>query len=170
MPTSKYVCNLYLDIYSSLEMMSYIQPSMHQRFVASVLCLSLSNTALLKQTCKMASNGLKTRMTETKTWTIFYACDWYSQDLRLSCHHRELGGKHTLKGWCCHCIRKEQGHDPQECSNRTVRRQALRTATPTASLEGINSMAFPDTVYLGAVLQHISRLATIKSRLKFYSD
>jgi len=145
---------------------------MHQRFVASVLCFSLSNTALLKQACKMASNRPETRMTETKTWTIFYACDWYSQNLRLWCHHRELGGaQHPLKGWCWHCIRKEQRHDPQECSNRLVGRQVLCTATPTAWLERINSVVFPDTVYLGALLQHmISSLETIKSRLKLYSD
>lgn len=35
---------------------------------------------------------------------------------------------------------------------------------------GNRFMVLPDTIYLAALLPHISRLETIKSRLKFHSD
>jgi len=119
----------------------------------------------------MASNRLETRMTETKTLMISYACDWYSQDLRLS---------YVITG---NLVAKNT-HSRVDVATASEKNRAttLRNAATGQYVDKyyvqqrllldwreINSMVFPDTVYLGELLQHmISCLETIKSRLKFY--
>ena len=119
----------------------------------------------------MASNRLETRMTETKTLMISYACDWYSQDLRLS---------YVITG---NLVAKNT-HSRADVATASEKNRAttLRNAATGQYLhkyyvqqrllldwKEINSMVFPDTVSLEELLQHmISCLETIKSRLKFY--